>query len=66
MSKGQTERRRQPGFMFVFDSKPSQHQATAHNEQDERATCLRSSRIDDDEAKAARQKLIAELREFGC
>lgn len=66
MSKGQTDRRQQREFLFVLNSKPTNDHANAKSGRTETTTCVRHTDLKSDEAQTARNKLIEELREFGC
>lgn len=66
MSNQQEKRRQQREFLYVFNSQVAPDQAVTQNENTERTNGVRRSSLNGDEVKAARQKLISELREFGC
>jgi len=53
-------------FLFVFNSREVGIQTTLLKEETKLDPCMRDFSLDSCEAKAARQKLITELREFGC
>lgn len=61
MNKKTEDRRSQPEFFFVFDSESK----TQPVQQLTAGTSERSA-LSPDEAKAHRDRLIEELREFGC
>lgn len=63
MRKGQPSGGQQREFLYVFASKPSRSQATENRETTPSAPVRR---ISNEEARAVREKLIAELRKFGC
>lgn len=62
MSKKVQDRRQQPEFLFVFKGDADQSKSESMSE--DRPN--HSSPISEDEAKTHRDKLLAELREFGC
>ena len=62
MSKKVEDRRRQREFLFVFKGDADQSKSKSISE--DRPN--NSSPITDDEAKTHRDKLLAELQEFGC
>ena len=66
MGNRQEKRRQQREFLFVIDSKPKRTQEAAQIEDAESAVRTQRPSLKNDEAKAGRQKLISELREFGC
>lgn len=53
-------------FLYVFDSKASRAQSSAENKETDRSVTGRRSLVSNEEAKAVREKLIAELKKFGC
>ncbi|MBA5778554.1 hypothetical protein H2509_15605 [Stappia sp. F7233] len=66
MGKGKAGSKEQREFMFVLNSKPASRQTVVKGDDKDQKISLRQFNLVSDEAKAARKKLIAELREFGC
>lgn len=62
MSKKVQDRRQQPEFLFVFRGDADQGKSKSMSEDRSKSP----SPISEDEAKTHRDKLLAELREFGC
>ncbi|WP_422026534.1 hypothetical protein [Pyruvatibacter mobilis] len=62
MSKSVDTQRKQPEFLFVFNNNRDEDTSTARSEvrQDDRA------KRNEDVARTHRDKLLAELREYGC
>lgn len=61
-----TGKGQQREFLYVFDSKASRGQVSAEKKETDRPVTGRRSTVSSDEAKAVREKLIAELKKFGC
>ena len=64
MTKKVDDQRKQPEFLFVFNNKSDQSEPGASVEQDSVSRCHGS--LAADVAQAHRDKLLAELHEYGC
>jgi hypothetical protein len=62
MSKKVEHQRKQPEFFFVFRNDPNEANHPTHVENDRNV----SISLSEDVVKTHREKLLAELRQFGC
>ena len=64
MTKKVDDQRRQPEFFFVFNSTTEKNRSETSFEQDANGYC--QNFLSADVAQTHRDKLLAELREYGC
>ena len=62
MSKKIEDQRKHPEFLFVFNNNADQSKSVTPSENEQSS----SSSLSEDVAKTHRDKLLAELRDYGC